>query len=52
MIFIIQNRMVRIYYENKALTKDFTEDLNKRLKKLFLPSARKEHHCPITLIRL
>ena len=44
MTYIIQNRIVRICYNDR----DFSE----QLKELFLPSMRNEHRQPITLIRL
>ena len=44
MTYIIQNRIVRICYNEK--------DFNERLKELFFPSIRQEHRHPITLIRL
>ena len=44
MTYIIQNRIIRICYNEK--------DLNDHFKELFLPSIRQEHRHPITLIRL
>ena len=44
MTYIIQNRIVRICYNEK--------DFNERLKELLFPSIRQEHRQSITLIRL
>ena len=44
MTFIIQNRIVRILYNDR--------DFSDQLKELFFPSIRQEHCQPITLIRL
>ena len=44
MTYIIQNRIVRILYNDR----DFSE----QLKQLLFPSKRNEHQKPITVIRL
>ena len=44
MTYIIQNRIVRILYNDR----DFSE----QLKQLLFPSQRNEHQKPITMIRL
>ena len=44
MIYIIQNRIVRIHYNDR----DFSE----RLKRMLFPSLRNEHQKSITVIRL
>jgi hypothetical protein len=44
MTYIIQNRIVRILYNDR----DFCEEL----KQLLFPSQRNEHQKPITVIRL
>ena len=44
MAYIIQNRIVRILYNDR----DFSEEL----KQLLFPSHRNEHQKPITVIRL
>ena len=44
MTYIIQNRLVRICYNEK--------DLSDHFKELFFPSLRQEHRRPTTLIRL
>ena len=44
MAYIIQNRIVRILYNDR----DFSEEL----KQLLFPSLRNEHQKPITVIRL
>ena len=44
MIYIIQNRIVRIFYNDR----DFSE----QLKQLLFPSQRNEHQKPITVVRL
>ena len=44
MAYIIQNRIVRILYNDR----DFSE----QLKEMLFPSMRQEHRNPITLIRL
>ena len=44
MTYIIQNRLVQIFYNNR----DFSENL----KFILFPSMRHEHRNPITVIRL
>lgn len=44
MTYIIQNRIVRILYNDR--------DFSDQLKEMLFPSIRKEHRQPITLIRL
>ena len=44
MTYIIQNRIVRILYNDR----DFSE----QLKQMFFPGMRNEHQKPITVIRL
>lgn len=44
MTYIIQNRLVRIFYNDR--------DLSENLKSMFFPSMRHEHRNPITVIRL
>jgi hypothetical protein len=44
MIYIIQNRIVRIFYNER----DFSE----QLKQILFPSLRNEHQKPIIVIRL
>ena len=44
MTYIIQNRIVRILYNDR----DFSE----QMKAMLFPSIRNEHRHPITLIRL
>jgi len=44
MTYIIQNRIVRILYNDK--------DFSDQLKAMLFPSMRQEHRKPITLIRL
>ena len=44
MTYIIQNRIVRILYNDR----DFSE----QLKRLIFPSQRNEHQKPITVMRL
>ena len=44
MVFIIQNHFVRILYNEI--------DLGAHLVMRYFPSARNEHECPITVIKL
>ena len=44
MAYIIQNRIVRILYNDR--------DFSGELKQLLFPSQRNEHQKPITVIRL
>lgn len=44
MIYIIHNRIIWIVYNE--------HDLNEQFMQMFLPSWRKEHREPVTVIRL
>jgi hypothetical protein len=44
MTYIIQNRIMRILYNER--------DLDEQLKQMLFPSIRNEHRKPLTMIRL
>lgn len=44
MTYIIQNRIVRILYNDR--------DLGEQLKQMLFPSIRNEHKKPLTMIRI